>query len=329
MTSKKLNIIVLVCLILFSVIFGVAMAIKRDELRKLDDAYDKQIQDSMDKENQGILDDLNTQNKNEQNNNLNITAGSNTFGSNNIIDNKPVNFTEFVDMYNYAEKKLNAAVNIHSTAYGTGTLSGPTSMSNISIKNEKIAISFERAQNTNQKYFNYHVTGSFTSVPFNLDYQTSLYAEGAMHYLLFNQDANGWQPISESAVQSKFAWDTNKTFHIINKNSVKSSSLIFDKYSKTYTGIAELNVDVSAKNFSQTLMGAMGAKGPARYKSAKITVVFDQYGNFKSIKLQETFNIDVHSSQYNTTMYATCTTDYTETFNVSGAGTVKITRPSL
>ena len=53
------------------------------------------------------------------------------------------------------------------------------------------------------------------------------------------------------------------------------------------------------------------------------------YGNFKSIKLQETFNIDVHSSQYNTTMYATCTTDYTETFNVSGAGTVKITRPSL
>ena len=54
MTSKKLNTILIICLILFSVIFGVTAALRQKELDRLDREHDEQVQDSMEKANQDL-----------------------------------------------------------------------------------------------------------------------------------------------------------------------------------------------------------------------------------------------------------------------------------
>ena len=109
MTSKTLNIIMLVCLILFSVIFGVAATLKAEEFRRLDEAYEDEVQDNLEKENESILDDLNTQNKNEQ---INNGSNSTTNSDENNTNGGVVNFSDFITMFNYAENKLNNSTNI-------------------------------------------------------------------------------------------------------------------------------------------------------------------------------------------------------------------------
>ena len=309
MTSKTLNKIMIVAAILFCVIFGVSVYIKNERLRRLDEAYDKQMEEQRKNENQNAFDDASQTQKNNQANN-----GSNTSSE------KDVDFTDFVSVYSYAENKLNKITYIRSTATGTGTLSGSvTSPLKTNLSNQPISISYERAKNKTQKFFEYHVKGTIsaagTSMP--LDYGTSLYKEGATckEWISHGQDNPRWQPISNSAMQNKYGWDASETFYIINKNSVTSSSMIYDTTSRTYTGKATLNVKNSTTRMSKLIQGLYDGTAPAQYQSCELTVTFDEHGNFKTIQYEEKFNISIRNEPNKATINATLTTNYVETFH--------------
>lgn len=326
MTSKTLNIIMLVCLILFSVIFGVAATLKAEEFRRLDEAYEDEVQDNLEKENESILDDLNTQNKNEQ---INNGSNSTTNSDDNNTNGGVVNFSDFITMFNYAENKLNNSTNIHSVANGSCVLNGSTNKGGYTLNNDKVDVSFVRAQNSGQKYFTYNVNGRVMNNFYSLNLKTSIYSEGAIYYIYSNQDGAKWKSISKSAVDEKFNWNTNQTFQEINESSVKSSTFYYDKYSRTYIATAELNPQISGVRFKNTLMGVLNATDPANIISSKISVTVDSYGNFKSIRYEDTFSVLIYDSDKKMTINVTIKSDIVETFKVAGNGTVIINRPNI
>lgn len=309
MTSKTLNKIMIVAAILFCVIFGVSVYIKNERLRQLDEAYDKQMEDQRKNENQSAFDDASQTQKNNQANN----------GSNGSSESD-IDFTDFISVYSYAENKLNKITYIRSTATGTGTLSGSvTSPVKVNLSSQPITISYERAKNKTQKFFAYNVKGTIsaagTSMPLN--YWTSLYKQGAtcQERIAHGQDNPKWETISNSGMQEKYGWDASETFHIINKNSVTSSSMIYDTTSRTYIGKATLNVKNSATRMAKLIKGLYDGTAPAQYQSCEITVTFDEHGNFKTIQYQEAFNISIRNEPNNATVSAKLTTDYVETFH--------------
>lgn len=324
MTSKTLNKIMLVAALLFCVIFGVSIYIKNERLKRLDDAYDQEMEDKRNQENQSNQDDIDQSNKNNQANNGN--------NSSTITDKngQTVDFTNFVSLYGYAEGKLNDATNIQSKATGEGKLSGKVSIGNIKLTNETINIKMERAQNSNQKWFRYTVTGDIRDGLFDLDYTytTETYTKGSQAWLYFNQESQYWSKTSVAGLNDRFGWSTNQTFQIINSSSVKSSSVIYQQQSNDYKATAELDVSKSSSRAGKFIQGTYGASSPASYKSCKLTVRFDKTGNFKSIQYEETFDVVVYNKANNATINATVTTNYTETFTCIDKSAVTITQPS-
>ena len=77
MTSKKLNIILIVFLVLFSVIFGVTAALKQKELDRLDREHDQAVQDAMNQANQEINNNNSTTEKNQNSNRSNLPFNTN------------------------------------------------------------------------------------------------------------------------------------------------------------------------------------------------------------------------------------------------------------
>lgn len=309
MTSKTLNKIMIVAAILFCVIFGVSVYIKNERLRQLDEAYDKQMEDQRKNENQSAFDDASQTQKNNQANN----------GSNGSSESD-IDFTDFISVYSYAENKLNKITYIRSTATGTGTLSGSvTSPMKINLSSQPITISYQRAKNKTQKFFAYNVKGTISAanVSMPLDYWTSLYKQGAtcQERIAHGQDNPKWEPISYSGMQEKYGWDVSETFHIINKNSVTSSSMIYDTTSRTYIGKATLNVKNSATRMAKLIKGLYDGTAPAQYQSCELTVTFDEHSNFKTIQYEEKFSISIRNEPNDATVNATLTTDYVETFH--------------
>lgn len=323
MTSKTLNKIMLVAALLFCVIFGVSIYIKNERLKRLDNAYDQEMEDKRNQENQSNQDDIDQSNKNNQANNGN--------NSPTITDKngQTVDFTNFVSLYGYAEGRLNNATNIQSKVTGEGKLSGKVSLINTTLTNETINIKMERAQNSNQKWFRYTVTGNILNGIFNLDYTTETYTKGSQAWLYFNQESQDWNKISVAGLNDRFGWSTNQTFQIINSSSVKSSSgAIYQPQSDDYKATAELDVSKSSSRAGKFIQGTYGANSPASYKSCKLTVRFDKTGNFKSIQYEETYDVVVYNKKYNATINATVTTNYTETFTCIDKSPVTITQPS-
>ena len=77
MTSKKLNIILIVFLVLFAVIFGVTAALKQQELDRLDREHDKAVQDAMNQANQDIYNNNSTTEKNNNSNKASLPFNTN------------------------------------------------------------------------------------------------------------------------------------------------------------------------------------------------------------------------------------------------------------
>lgn len=321
MTSKTLNKIMLVAALLFCVIFGVSIYIKNERLKRLDDAHDQEWEDKRNQENQSNQDSIDQTNKNNQaNNGINSPTITDKNG-------QTVDFTNFVSLYGYAESKLNDATNIQSKATGEGKLSGKVSFGNITLTNETINIKIERAQNSNQKWFRYTVTGDIRDGLFYLDYTTETYTKGSQAWLYFNQESQDWSKTSVAGLNDKFGWSTNQTFQIINSSSVKSSSVIYQQQSDDYKATAELDVSKSSSRAGKFIQGTYGANSPASYKSCKLTVRFDKTGNFKSIQYEEAFDVVVYNKANNVTINATVTTNYTETFTNIDKSPVSIIQP--
>ncbi len=322
MTSKTLNKIMLVAALLFCVIFGVSIYIKNERLKRLDDAHDQEWEDKRNQENQSNQDNIDQTNKNNQaNNGINSPTITDKNG-------QTVDFTNFVSLYGYAESKLNDATNIQSKATGEGKLSGKVSFGNITLTNETINIKIERAQNSNQKWFRYTVTGDIRDGLFYLDYTTETYTKGSQAWLYFNQESQDWSKTSVAGLNDKFGWSTNQTFQIINSSSVKpGSSVIYQQQSDDYKATAELDVSKSSSRAGKFIQGTYGANSPASYKSCKLTVRFDKTGNFKSIQYEEAFDVVVYNKANNVTINATVTTNYTETFTNIDKSPVSIIQP--
>ena len=322
MTSKTLNKIMLVAALLFCVIFGVSIYIKNERLKRLDDAHDQEWEDKRNQENQSNQDNIDQTNKNNQaNNGINSPTITDKNG-------QTVDFTNFVSLYGYAESKLNDATNIQSKATGEGKLSGKVSFGNITLTNETINIKIERAQNSNQKWFRYTVTGDIRDGLFYLDYTTGTYTKGSQAWLYFNQESQDWSKTSVAGLNDRFGWSTNQTFQIINSSSVKpGSSVIYQQQSDDYKATAELDVSKSSSRAGKFIQGTYGANSPASYKSCKLTVRFDKTGNFKSIQYEEAFDVVVYNKANNVTINATVTTNYTETFTNIDKSPVSIIQP--
>lgn len=322
MTSKTLNKIMLVAALLFCVIFGVSIYIKNERLKRMDDAYDQEMEDKRNQENKTAQDDIDQSNKNNQANN----------GNNNTTiidkDGQTVDFTNFVSLYGYAEGKLNNATNIRSTTSGTAKLSGKVSIGNIKLNNESINIDMQRAQNSNQKWFRYRVTGNLLDGLFNLDYTTETYTKGSQAWLYFNQESQDWSKTSVAGLNERFGWDTNQTLQIINNSTVKSSSVTYQQQSGDYKATAELDVSKSSSRAGKFIQGTYGASSPASYKSCKLTVKFDKNGNFKSIQYEETYDVVVYNKANRASIDATVTANYIETFSSIDGANVLITQPA-
>ncbi len=325
MTSKKLSIIMIVFLVLFCVIFGVSATLKQRELERLDREHDRLVQEQMDKQNQDTANDVSTTQKNENANN----SGNTTSSGNTQVTGGVVNFSDFAQMYAYAENKLNQSTNIHSAGSGSGYVNGTTSTPGITLKNEFFRLDFTRARNINQNYFNFRVAGNFLSGLVNFDYESAFYTEGSdSYYFTSGFKGDKWTAMSKQSLKEKYKWETNKTFLIVKPNTVKSSTIYFDKSKGTYTGTAELTT-AACENKKYTLQTAIEALRPCEFVSCKITVVCDKFGNFKSIRYQETFKADVYQEEHKSTMYSTINVDYTESFMVTGNGSVQINRPNI
>ena len=319
MNSKKLNIIMLVSVLLFCLIFGVAAAVRAARLDELDREHDKQQEQQREQANQNAVDDATTTQKNEQ---------ANT-GSNNNSVQSSIDFSTFSSMYQAAEKKLNNATNIISTITdGSLVISGPTNYGGIYVDETPLLVNFERSRNATQHYTYFQVKGDMLDGMFTLNYTTKLYSDSAVYDYYFNQYEPHWQTISKAAQKDKFGWTTNDTFHTAAAGAVKSSTtVLYDKATRTYTSTAELIPSVACTKASYFLKGVMDATGPAQYVSSKITVKIKDNGSFESIRYQETFKISVYQRTYDARIDATVVADYTEVFSNINDGGVGIAPP--
>ena len=322
MNSKKLNVIMIVCLVLFCVIFGVAAAVRAAELERLDREHEQQQEQQRQEELDNALNDASTTQKNEQTNN----SGSN---SSNSVETA-IDFSSFSSMYTAAEKKLANATNIMSTYTGSAKLSGPTNYGGITVDNETIYFNFERYKNATEQLVKFSVTGDMLDGLFFLDYSTTLYSNSAIYNYYFNQQNPHWQTLSKAEQANKFGWNVNSTFHSATADAIKSSTaVIHDKSTKTYTATAELDCSKACTKASHFFKGVMDSSNPATYQKCKITATIKENGSFSKIRYQETFKISVYNAEYNARIDATVVADYTETFSSVNENAITIYPPTI
>lgn len=322
MNSKKLNVIMVVCLVLFCVIFGVSAAVRAAELERLDREHDQQQEQQRQEELDKAVGDATTTQKNEQTNN-----GSSN--SSNSVE-AAIDFSSFSSMYTAAEKKLANATNIMSVYTGSAKLSGPTNYGGITVSNETIYFNFERYKNASAQLVKFSVTGDMLDGLFYLNYSTTLYSNSAIFNYYFNQQKPAWQTLSKAEQSSKFGWNVNSTFHSATADAVKSSTtVIHDKATKTYTATAELDCSKACTKASYFFKGVMDSSSPATYQSCKITATIKENGSFSKIRYQETFKISVYNEEYNAKIDATVVADYTETFSSVNESTIEIYPPTI
>lgn len=328
MTAKRMNFLIITCILLFCLVGGFIGVYEYNLSLELDATHDAQTAKEREQHEKDTLNDIKTTSNNETKNDGNTLAPST--GGENSTTNVDVSNFNFLQMYAHAESKLNASTNIYSKISGSANLSGPTSFGGIKLSNEKVYLTAERAQNANNTYVDFKVTGNLLNGLFALNYESASYSDGASYYWFFNQDKSGWQPSSRTNVYNKLRFETNQTFNEITADSIKkeTATMFYNKYDQTYTGTCELIPDVSSSRYAYTLKGIMDGKDKATLSSSKIEVVFDKTGSFKSIRYIDTFRIDVYAKDYDTTMYATISSDYTETFVTIGNRTVSIIKPS-
>lgn len=328
MTSKKMNFLIILILLLFCSVSGFLGVYQYNLSLRLDAEHDASTAKQREEQEQNTLDNIKTSSSNESKNNIYELVPS-VSSNGNTSTNVDVSQFDFLQMYTHAEGRLNKAPNIYSRMSGSAILNGPTSFGGIRLTNEKVTITAERAQNSDSSYFSFKVSGVLLNGLFNLNYESASYSEGSNHYWFFNQDDIGWQPSSSTTNYNKLRFYTNQTFNEITAESIKpeTASLSFNKYDNTFIGSCELNPDLSGVRYCHTLSGVLDGNAPATILSSKIEVVFDKSGNFKSIKYIDTFKVDVYSSKHNTTMYATVQSNYLETFVSIGTRPVSVTKP--
>ncbi len=331
MSGKTINIIMLTCVFAFSIIFGLSSFVKDHRLQTLDSEHDEEVRQTIEDEEKDILNDILIQNKNDASNSI-VLALDNTDEEE---SGGPVTFTNFLSMYEYAEQKLANASHIYSYGSGVGTLNATTSMSGIELKNQEMGIKFTRAQADTTKYFVFDTTGNLkvasnlVSGTFGLRSQAAIYSQGSLYYLFYNFNNYGWHPTSKMAIEEKFNWSTNQTFHIANSSTIFNDTLVYDNYSKTHIGTAELKTPISSVRSSKVFMAVLDADKPAEFLSTKITVVVDNFGNFKSIQCRDKVKVKLYQAEYDFTTYATIDLSFTETFTRIGKSGVTINKPSL
>ena len=329
MTAKKINFLIILFILLFCFVGGFVCVYEYNLSLELDAKHDEETAKQREEYEKNTLDDINTSVSNENKNDGNTLAPPvNNNGGNS--DNVDVSNFNFLQMYTHAENKLNKATNIYSKISGSALLSGPTSFGGIKLNNEKVSITAERAQNSNNTFVNFKVTGNLLNGLFYLNYETASFSDGASYYWFFNQEKIGWQRSSKINNYNKLRFETNQTFHEITADSFKTetSNIFYNKYDQTYTGTCELKPEISTTRYAYTLKGVLDGNDKANFLSSKIEVVFDKYGSFKSIRYIDNFKIDVYAKDYDTTMYATIQSDYIETFVTIGNRTVSIIKPS-
>lgn len=322
MNSKKLNIIMLVSVILFCIIFGVAAAVRAARLDELDRLHDQQQEQQREQEEQDAVNNAETTQKNEQSN-----SGTN---NNNSVQSQ-IDFSTFTSMYTAAEEKLKNATNVMSeVTNGSLIISGPTNYGGITVESTPLTINFGRYRNATQQRYDFKVFGPMLDGLFVLNYTSILYSESAVYNYYFNQRDTRWQTISKAEQLNKFGWTVNDTFHTAANGGVKNSTtVIYDKTNKTYTASAELNCSKASGRISQFLMGVMDATGPAKYESSKITVTVKENGSFERIRYQEKFKITVYHAGYDARIDATVVADYTEIFTSVNENGIYINKPDM
>ena len=327
MTAKKMNFLILACILLFCLIGGFVGVYRYNTFLKLDAEHDNRYAQDRAQSERDTLTDIEISSKNENRNEGNTLSPS--YGSDASSDNVDVSSFDFIQMVEYATSKLETAANISSTAIGMATFSGPTSRG-ISLSNEKVAFNFTRAKNATQSYVLFGLNGTLLGGLATINRTAGSYSEGSTYYLQNTSNGPTFQPSSHDNNFNNLRFEANQTFHILNASSIKvgTENLFYNKYDQTYTGSCELITSVSAQNFSYTLKYMMGGKSPATYTSSKVEIVFDKTGKFKSIKYSDEFKIEVYDAGFDTTIHATITGEYTETFKTIGNKHVSITKPA-
>ncbi len=315
----------IVCIILFSVIFGVAAAVRQAELDRLDKEHDQQQEQERQEEQDKANQDATTTQKNEQaNQNPGINNGSGQVGS-------QIDFSTFASMYTTAEKNLKNASTIRSTIEGGKIdLSGPTNYGGIRVDHEQLDFKFERGRvgSTGEQLIMFTVSGPMLNGLFVLNYTTELYSNSAVYKYYFNQQKPAVQTISRTAQLEKFGWTINDTIHSAPESAIKSSTdVLYDRISKTYTASADIDVSKSNSKACMFFKGMMSASTQAKYTSCKLTATINENGNFEKIRYQETFEITVYNSEYNAKIDAVVIADYTEVFHSINGDTVSINPP--
>lgn len=322
MNSKKLNIIMVVCLILFSVILGISAVLKNALFDQLDKEHDQQQEQQRQEEEDKALEDASTTQKNEQTNSSSSSSSNST--------ETAIDFSTFSSMYTAAEKKLKNATNLYSKYDGKATISGPTNYGGISIENETVTWRFYRCKNETAQIIWFYTNGPVLDGLFELDYCTELYSDSAIFNYYFTLQDPVWQTLSKTEQARKFGWSVNDTFYSAPTDAIKNSSgVVYDKTSKTYTASAELDCSKASTSTraSNFYTGVLDASSQAKIQSCKITATVKENGSFSKIKYQEVFKVTVEYPDYNAKIDATVVTEFTEEFYSVDEQAYKINKP--
>ncbi len=298
-----------ICLVLFCTIFGVSEVVKNQRLKELDNLHAEEQainrQNAIDQANK----DIDTTQKNENNNTQP--------GVNSSVTTK--DFSTFYNIYKSGEEAIKGIKYLYSYFSGSAKLSGTGSYGVIGnvrftdLEAKYIGVR-EDSLVANNSYFYHYVSGS--AFGFNIWNDIGIYTENAVCYHYYNYQRPKARITSKQAIYDLYNFNTRETIYTFNESDiVTSSSVIYDRFDKTYTASAELNVNTGCVKPSKYYQGIFCGTSPASFEKVKLTVVVDELGRFEEIRYQEIFTLNVKIPTNGATANVRIVTDYTEDFH--------------
>lgn len=325
MKLRFVNIIVLTIFLGFSVFFGYQNYKTNVENANSDSLFENELSTTLNDITKEIAEDINITNTNRANNDRSGTSTSPSVGP------VAVNFTNFHDMYEYAVNKYNKATYVYSSASGTAILDGTIASLGFSLENEKTSLSFIKAKQQNERYFQFSLTGRKILEGYNnLSVSTVHYTNGTIYQYRVGTGDPVVQ-LTEAQYKERLDWDMTQIFHLPTDEVASTISeeevisFMYDDTAKEY--VAKLEIDTASfqTNFSKIIQSVTNGSRPATFNKIALTIRVDKNGNFKSITYIEDFSASI---TYNgLSMQGSIKTNYTESFTIIDNGFIEVSNP--
>lgn len=321
MRAKAFNLIILLIIFSFTVVFGVFNFQKNNDTASQDNLFQTDINAHINDITKRVADDINTTQSNLNNNNSGGTSSSPN------LPNQEVKFSNFYQMYNYALDKYNGATYIYSYASGTGYVTGEAK-GLIKLENEPLTIKFSKQKAKEERYFGLDLLGRVVVPGMNaLGFETAHYSDGVIN--TYSVSAKPTQTLTRNAYENELKWNMTEIFNLPTREVVSNVteeeiiSFLYDSKTKEYTAVLSLRPEVFKNNFNSIVKILSGSTKEAVFSRIDMTIKVDRSGNFKTIHYSEKLASDIVYKGI--TMQGEMDLSFTETFSIIDNGFVRIT----